>query len=96
MIAELVCYDCHSETTLFGYVTREDLKYTELTHLLDNEIKTQEDFEFWIDTKKSSGEAVYDGDILKINGVEVLDEFQRWEKNGSRCPECGSKNCEWF
>ena len=95
MIAQLVCNDCHSETSLLGYITRDDLKYTKLAHLLETELKTDDDFEKWYKEKLKDGSAYYKEDTLIIDGEEVLDEFQRWEQNGCKCPECGSINCYW-
>ncbi len=95
MIAELICNDCHSETLLYGYVVREDLRYTKLAHLLETELKTDDAFDTWLDKKEKNGTAYYEKDKFIIDGEEVLDEFQRWEQNGCACPECGSKNCYW-
>ncbi len=55
MIAELVCNECHSETSLLGYVARDDLKYTKLTHLLETELKTDDDFEIWFKERSNDG-----------------------------------------
>ena len=96
MIAQLVCNDCHSETSLLGYVTRDDLKYTKLAHLLETELKTDDDFEKWYKEKLKDGSAYYKEDKLMINGEEILCELDRWEQNGHKCPECGSTNCDWF
>lgn len=96
MIAQLVCNDCHSETSLLGYVTRDDLKYTKLAHLLETELKTDNDFNTWLDKKEKDGTAYYEEDKFIIDGEEVLDELQRWEQGDRKCPECGSTNCDWF
>ena len=100
MIAELTCRDCNSITSLFGFKTREDLKYTKLAHLLETELKTEDDFEKWLKEKLEDGSAYYkeedyEEDKLIIDGEEVLDEFRRWEQSGCKCPECGSTNCYW-
>ncbi len=95
MIAEIICKDCNSETSVYGYVVRKDLKYTKLSYLLDTELKTEEDFNIWLKSKEENGTAYYKEDKFIIDGVEVLDEFQRWEQSGCTCPECGSKNCYW-
>lgn len=52
MIANLICNDCHSETLLYGYVVREDLRYTKLAHLLETELKTDDVFDTWLDKKE--------------------------------------------
>lgn len=92
MIAQIRCEDCDSEVSAYAYVIREDLK----AYLLDTELKTKEDFEIWLRSKREDGTAYYKKDKLIIDGEEVLDELQRWEQNGCKCPECGSKNCYWF
>ena len=96
MIAQLVCNDCHSETSLLGYATRDDLKYTKLAHLLETELKTDDDFEKWYKEKLKDGSAYYKEDKLTIDGEEILCELDRWEQGGCKCPECGSTNCYWF
>lgn len=98
MIAELVCNDCHCTTSLHGYVTRDDLKYTKLAHLLETELKTDDDFKKWLKEKLKDGSAYYkDKDYkLTIDGEEILCELDRWEQSGRVCPECGSKNCNWL
>ena len=45
MIAQVVCKDCDSETSVYGFVTREDLENTKLAYLLDTELKTTKDFD---------------------------------------------------
>lgn len=95
MIAEVICKDCHSVTSLYGYVVREDLKYTKLAHLVKTELKTENDFDNWLKEKEKNGAAYFKDDKFVIDGEEVLDEFQRWEQSGCTCPECGSKNCYW-
>lgn len=96
MIAELICNDCHATISLLGYVTREDLKYTKLAHLLETELKTEDDFKKWYKEKLNDGSAYYKEDKVIINGEEILCELDRWEQGGCKCPEYGSKNCEWF
>ena len=96
MIAEVICKDCHSETSLYGYTVREDLKYTKLAHLLETELKTDDAFDAWLKSKEENGTAYHKEGKLIIDGIEVLDEFQRWEQNGCKCPNCGSKNCYWI
>ena len=104
MIAEIMCKDCHSETSVYGHVVREDLKYTKLASLLDTKLKTEEDFKIWLKSKEENGTAYYKKDKLRfegdefliIDGEEVLNGFQRWEQSGRTCSECGSKNCFWF
>ena len=82
MIAQIRCKNCDSETSAYGFVVREDLKYTKLAYLLDTELKTTEDFEIWLKSKKENGAAYYKEDKLIIDGEEVLDALQRWEQNG--------------
>ena len=89
MIAQLICNDCHSENTLLGYTTRNDLKYTKLAHLLETKLKTDDDFEKWYKEKLKDGSAYYKEDKLIIDGEEILDEFQRWEQSDCKCPGCG-------
>ncbi len=96
MIAELICNDCYSTISLLGYVTRDDLRYTKLAHLLETELKTDDNFDTWLDKKEKDGTAYYEEDKFIIDGEEVLDELQRWEQNGCKCPECGSTNCYWI
>ena len=103
MIAELICNDCHEITSLLGYNTRDDLKYTKFANLLETELKTEDDFEKWLDEKLNNGSAYYIVDtstidreeILTIDGEEFLCELERWERSGRKCPECGSTNCYW-
>lgn len=96
MIMQLTCNDCHSENTLLGFVVKEDLKHTKLAHLLETEIKTDDDFKKWLEGKLNNGSAYYKEDRLIVDNEEILCEFDRWEQNGCKCPECGSTNCEWF
>ncbi len=99
MIAQMVCNNCHTEVPLRGYVVKEDLKYTALRHLLDTTIKTDDDFDNWLDEKRQEGsvtETVDNDSVLVVDGVEIFDEFQRWENNDCACPECGTKHCTWY
>ena len=104
MIAQIRCKDCDIETSAHGYVVRKDLKYTKLAYLLNTKLKTEKNFDAWLKSKEEDGTAYYKTDKLRfegdeflvIDGEEVLDEFQRWEQSGCKCPICGSKNCYWF
>lgn len=58
MMAQMICTNCHREIPLRGYVVKEDLKHTTLNHLLDMTLKTDDDFDNWLDKKRLDGSAV--------------------------------------
>lgn len=112
MYAQCVCKDCHKETSICGNFEKEDLKGTPLEYLLTPDFtdKAFNDwFNQMLSEHKIAGNGegiwawggttgVYDEETNTMKTPEFLlpDEFDRWERDGEKCPECGSSNTYWF
>ena len=100
------CKDCHSETSMACFNQLSDLKYVPGLKTAYEELKEKsgnetEVFNSWLEEQKDQGAVSYGTDksgdqVLYIKGHPVFDESQRWEGNGSKCPDCGSENTEWY
>lgn len=57
------------------------------------------EFDTWIKELIAQNKAEYKGEqdpILYIYGHPVLNAYQRWIRNGRKCPVCASKNYDLF
>ena len=92
MTIEIFCNDCKEETSLCGFLVNHDITYTKFRDLY-----TQKDFDIydWIEQMRSENRVTKKDGITYVDGEPILDEMERFERNPV-CPECGSRNCEWF
>lgn len=110
MIAQCMCYNCCHDTPIDGNLRKEDLIGTPLEYLLTPDFTTEK-FEEWYDKMVSERKIAsvenergygYGGVYNETTGFMenpkflLLDEFDRWERDGQKCPVCGSTNNYWY
>lgn len=112
MYATCVCNTCHEVSNIGGGFVKEDLKGTPLEYLLTHDFKDSDFdkwFQQMLEEHKiaTNGEGVwawggktgvYDEETNTMQTPEflLLDEFDRWQMEGSKCPQCGSSDTHWF
>lgn len=98
---EVCCKDCGTEIPMACYNVPEDLNYVpELKKIYEEKEIHEESFFDWIKDQIDQGILTY-GEFgqdypLFFKGIPFLNEAQRWERDGCKCPECGSTNTYWI
>ena len=112
MYATCVCNTCHKTSNLNGNFIKEDLRGTPLEYLLTPDFKDKDFdnwFKQMLEEHKIAGNGegiwawggttgVYDEKTNTMKTPEFLlpDEFDRWSRDGEKCPLCGSSDTSWF
>lgn len=107
---EGICKKCGNNFTLNGNVSQNDFKGTPIENKIINmSIDEFQKWYNRMWKEHKLGWVEFDGDIaVGYGGTQfdendwymldpqfvILDEMQRWERDGQRCPECGEPDCD--